>query len=58
MALVRRRSELQAVVFDPVHLQFKPQRFGVMLYLALSPYIKIRGLPKVVVHQSGSYWEF
>ena len=33
MASAGRRSELQALVFDPQYIQFKPKGAGVTLYL-------------------------
>ena len=32
MATARKRSELQALVFDPHYIQFKPKGAGVTLY--------------------------
>ena len=34
MALAERHNELQALVFDPKYIQFKPKKAGVTLYFS------------------------
>ena len=49
MASAERCSELQALVFDPQYIQFKPKGAGVTLYFTLSSCGRTRGLTKSMV---------
>ena len=44
MAWARRRSELQALVFNPKYIQLKPQGEGVTLYFSPDSCVRIRKL--------------
>ena len=55
MASGRRRSELQALVFDPQYIQFKPKEAGVTLEF-MRKNQKAKPSQLSMVHTSGSDW--